>query len=53
MASKEQIKAAILKVAGDPGVGVIFELADEMADAIVAIDKPVIERRIVKPQETR
>jgi hypothetical protein len=53
MASKEQIKEAILKVAGDPGVGVIFELADEMADAIVAIDQPVIERRIVKPKETR
>lgn len=53
MASKEQIKAAILKVAGDPGVGIITELADAMADAIVAIDKPVVERRVVKPTETR
>lgn len=61
MATKEQIKKAILEVAGDPESGVIAELADKWADAIVAIDNPVAvasvaatkETRITKPEETR
>jgi hypothetical protein len=53
MASREEIKATILKVAGDPSVGIIAELADAIADAIVALDKPSIEQRVIKPKETR
>lgn len=58
MATKEQIKAAILEVAGNPVSGVIADLADSMADAVVAIDKPANvgerkEARVTKPEETR
>lgn len=53
MATEDQIRKAILKVAGDPDSGVIAELADEMARAIVAIDTPVKEVRVVNPKETR
>lgn len=41
MASKQQIKDAILAVAGNPESGVIFDLADKWADAIVGLDAPV------------
>ncbi len=40
MASKEQIKAAILKVAGNPETGPVFQLADAMAEAVVGLDAP-------------
>lgn len=62
MASKEQIKKAILKVAGDPVSGVIFDLSEKWAEAIVALDAPQAvaaapatpkETRITKPEETR
>ncbi len=62
MATKAQIKETILKVAGDPISGVIYDLADEWAEAIVALDTPqtaasapaaVKETRITKPEETR
>lgn len=62
MASKAQIKETILKVAGDPISGVIFDLAEEWAEAIVALDAPQTaaiapaatkETRITKPEETR
>lgn len=59
MATKAEIKAAILKVAGDPVSGVIADLADSMADAVVAIDTPPVEKaqekeaRVTKPTETR
>lgn len=62
MATKEEIKKAILKVAGDPISGVIHDLADAWADAIHEIDNPKItanapavnkETRITKPEETR
>jgi hypothetical protein len=62
MASKEEIKNAILKVAGDPISGVIYDLSEEWAEAIVALDAPQIaasapaaykETRITKPGETR
>lgn len=53
MATKEQIVATILKVAGNPDAGIIKDLAAEFADAIVAIDAPVKETRTVKPEETR
>jgi hypothetical protein len=58
MATKEQIKKAILEVAGNPISGAIADLADSMADAVVAIDTPAFtgeakEARVTKPTETR
>jgi len=40
MATKADIKAAILRVAGNPSVGSIASLADAMADAVVELDAP-------------
>jgi hypothetical protein len=37
MASKAEIKKAILDVAGNPDSGVIFQLADAWAEAIVGL----------------
>lgn len=58
--NKEQIKDVILKTAGYPESGVIAELADAMAKAIVEIDtpeikkfEPVKETRVVESKETR
>lgn len=63
MATKEQIKAAILKVAGNPEAGVVFQLADAMAEAVVGLDAPVRstassyeptqETRVMKADEKR
>lgn len=58
MASREEIKRTILKVAGDPETGVIRDLADEWADAIVGLDETKDDRlaketRVTKPSETR
>ena len=62
MATEEQIKKAILEVAGNPISGVIADLADAWADAIYTIDNPKAaahapaaekETRITKPEETR
>lgn len=57
---KAKVKETILKVAGNPTSGVIAELADELAQAIINIDKlevknfnPVQETRIVEIKETR
>jgi len=41
MATFDQVKAVILDVAGNPSSGVIAELADQWAAAIVSIDQPV------------
>lgn len=41
MATKNEIKDAILAIAGNPESGVIFELADRWADAIVGLDAEV------------
>jgi hypothetical protein len=38
MASKEQIKDAILKVAGYPDTGIVAEYADAWATAITSLD---------------
>jgi hypothetical protein len=40
MATKEQIKQTILRVAGFPEAGAIKALAGEMAEAIIALDAP-------------
>jgi len=61
MATKADIKAAILKVAGDPVSGVIVELADEFAEAVYELDNPKTaaalsaekETRVTKPAELR
>jgi hypothetical protein len=62
MASKADIKKVILEIAGDPISGVIYDLAEEWAEAIVALDAPQVaasapaaykETRITKPGETR
>lgn len=62
MLTKEQIKKTILSVAGDPVSGVIADLAEEWAEAIVALDAPQTaaiapaatkETRITKPEEVR
>ena len=53
MATKEQIIAAILEVAGSPAAGEIKDLSEAFADAIVAIDTPAKEIRVVEVKETR
>jgi hypothetical protein len=61
VANKEQIKSAILKVAGNPETGIVNDLVDSWADAIVAIDqpeaaslsKPAKETRVVTANEVR
>ena len=57
MANKDQIKAAILKVAGNPTSGNIRDLAEDMAQAIVDLDNPPAqknkEQRVTHSTETR
>ena len=58
MATKDEIKAALLKAAGNPTVGVFAELADDLAKAVWELDNknsinPAKEVRIVDSKETR
>lgn len=57
MATKEEIKRALLEAVGNPSSGVIYDFADAMADAVSALDKkadaPAKEIRIVETKETR
>jgi hypothetical protein len=58
MASKDDIKKAILKVAGNPSVGVIADIADDLAKAVWELDNtnsynPAKEARVVDSKETR
>tara|TARA_R110000868_G_scaffold217091_4_gene467211 strand:- start:512 stop:694 length:183 start_codon:yes stop_codon:yes gene_type:complete len=60
MASREDIKKAILKVAGNPVTGVVKDFADAWADAIYELDNPKtmtavpsVDKRVVEPKETR
>lgn len=57
MATKEEIKEAILKAAGYPSVGVIADMADEFAEAVVGLEEksstPAKEVRVVEPKEIR
>lgn len=58
MATKEQIKKAILDVAGNPESGIIAELADSFAEAVAKIDSPVAvagekENRVIQAKEVR
>ncbi len=40
MATKDEIKKAILETAGNPVSGAIASLADEMAEAVYVLDNP-------------
>jgi hypothetical protein len=58
MATKDEIKKAILKTAGNPSVGVIADLADDLAKAVWELDNtnsysPAKEARVVDSKETR
>jgi hypothetical protein len=60
MATREAIKAAILKAAGNPESGGLLEVIDVMVEQVYAIDNPpsatrVEEKvtRVIKPSETR
>jgi hypothetical protein len=58
MATKDDIKKAILKTAGNPSVGVIADLADDLAKAVWELDNtnsysPAKEARVVDSKETR
>ena len=58
MASKDDIKRTILKVAGNPSVGVIADMADDLAKAVWELDNtnsynPAKEARVVDSKETR
>lgn len=41
MATKQEIKDAILAIAGNPDSGVVFDLADKWSEAIVGLDAKV------------
>jgi len=51
--TKDEVKAAILGVAGNPVSGIIFEMADAFAEAVIDLDSPTKEVRITQPKETR
>jgi hypothetical protein len=58
MASKDEIKKAILKAAGNPSVGAIADMADDLANAVWELDNtnsynPAKEARVVDSKETR
>jgi len=59
MATKEQIKAAILAVAGNPESGLIADYADKFADAVAKLDQPATpsagekENRVIQGKEVR
>ena len=50
---KAKVKDAILKTAGYPESGVIAELADAMAEAVINIDKPIEIKKFEPVKETR
>jgi hypothetical protein len=58
MATQDDIKKAILKAAGNPSVGVIVDIADDLAKAVWELDNtnsysPAKEARVVDIKETR
>jgi hypothetical protein len=58
MATQDDIKKAILKAAGNPSVGVIADIADDLAKAVWELDNtnsynPAKEARVVDSKETR
>jgi hypothetical protein len=60
MATEKEIRETILRIAGNPSVGAIVDLADDLAAAIVELDappvrgkKPDVETRVLGSSETR
>ena len=60
MATRDEIKKAILDVSGNPEAGIVPAWVDRWADAIVALNAPakakkpeVKETRIIAPEEER
>jgi hypothetical protein len=57
MATKKEIKEAILKAAGNPESGIIADMADEFAEAVAALEEksstPAKEVRVVESKEIR
>lgn len=54
MATFDDVKKTILRVAGNPVSGAVVELADEWARAIVALDaEPAKETRVLRASEKR
>jgi hypothetical protein len=58
MATKDEIKAAILNAAGNPSAGAVAEIADELAKAVWELDNtnsnnPAKEARVIDIKETR
>jgi hypothetical protein len=58
MATKDEIKAALLKVAGNPTSGIVKDLADDFAKAVWELDNtnsinPAKEVRVIDSKETR
>lgn len=57
MASIEQIRETILRVAGHPDSGVVKDLAEKWARAIAELDNPISqpekEKRVLNSQEMR
>lgn len=60
MADVNKVRETILRVAGNPENGVIKDLAQAMAEAIVALDSPEVksfdpvkETRVTGPSEKR
>lgn len=51
MATKDEIKETILKVAGNPESGVVNQYVDAWADAIVAIDSPAPAPKVKREDE--
>lgn len=50
---KNKIKDAILKTAGYPQSGLIAEMADAFAEAVMNIDKPIETKKFEPVKETR
>ena len=53
LAKYEEILKTILDLAGNPASGVIADLAPKWAEAIVALDAPIVEKRVVEAPEKR
>jgi hypothetical protein len=58
MATKDEIKSAILKAAGNPTSGIVKDLADDFAKAVWELDNtnsinPAKEVRVIDSKETR
>ena len=48
MATAKEIERIILKIAGNPSVGVVKELAPVWAQAIAELDEPKMKHRIME-----